>query len=90
MPVFIDVQGTYEVDYRMFVACRDGRVYQIKHKGVIQEQEISIDSKPVGMVRFQKTLVLAGMDNSIQSFFLRGRKNYQLSMPSEVCGISKM
>ena len=35
----------------MFVACRDGRIYQIK-KGEIQEQEITIDSKPIGMVRF--------------------------------------
>jgi len=30
VPVFILAHGQFEIDYRIFVACRDGRVYQIK------------------------------------------------------------
>ena len=30
VPVFINVTGQLTVDYRIFVACRDGRVYQIR------------------------------------------------------------
>ena len=30
------------------------------------------------------------MDNNLHSFFLKGKKNYQISMPSEICSIAKM
>ena len=64
VPVFIVAEGQFDVEYRIFVACRDGRVYQIR-AGKVQEQEIAIESKPVGLVRLDKQIVIAGMDNVI-------------------------
>lgn len=89
MPVFILAHGQYEIDYRIFVACRDGRMYQIKQDKVL-EQEIAIESKPIGLVKFEKSIVIAGMDNTVQSFYLKGKKNWCISMPSEICTIAKM
>ena len=77
VPVFILAHGQYEIDYRIFVACRDGRVYQIKQDKVL-EQEIAIESKPIGLVKFEKSIVIAGMDNTVQSFYLKGKKNWSL------------
>ena len=53
VPVLLDCSGQFGVDYRIFVACRDGRVYQVRD-GTVQEQVIAIESKPVGMVRLDK------------------------------------
>jgi len=71
------------------VACRDGRVYQIK-AGKVQNTEIAIESKPVGLVKFEKSIVIAGMDRTLQSFYLKGKKNWTITMPAEICTIAKM
>jgi len=34
--------------------------------------------------------VIAGMDNTVQSFYLKGKKNWCISMPAEICTIVKM
>lgn len=77
VPVLFHIEGTFAVEHRIFVACRDGRIYQIKN-GSVQEQIISIESKPLGLVRFEKSILVAGMDNTIQSFYLKGKKNFSL------------
>ena len=89
VPVFILADGQFDVDYRIFVACRDGRIYQVR-KGKVAESVIQIESKPVGLVKFEKSIVIAGMDNSLQSFYMKGKKNWAISMPSEICTIAKM
>ena len=62
--MFILADGLFEVDHRIFVACRDGRVYQIK-QGKVLEHEIAIESKPVGLVKFEKSIIVAGMDKTV-------------------------
>lgn len=89
VPVFILADGQFDIDYRIFVACRDGRVYQIK-QGKILEHEITIESKPVGLVKFEKSLIVAGMDRTVQSFYMKGKKNWCNTMPAEICTITKM
>lgn len=54
------------------------------------EQEIAIESKPVGLVKFEKSLIVAGMDKTVQSFYLKGKKNWNITMPGEICTIAKM
>ena len=89
VPVFILSDGVFDIDYKLHVACRNGRVYTIK-QGKVQETQIAIESKPVGIVRFDKSIVVAGMDRSLQCFYLKGKKNWSITMPSEICTITKM
>ena len=89
VPVFINVTGQLTVDYRIFVACRDGRVYQIRD-GKVQDQVITIESKPVGLLRLDKQIVIAGMDNIIQSYYLKGKKSFSMTMPSEICAMTRL
>ena len=89
MPVFINADGTMDVDYRIFIACRNGRIYQYR-AGKVSDHEISIESKPVGLVKFEKSIVVAGMDNTMQCFYFKGKKSWSISMPAEICAIAKM
>jgi Bardet-Biedl syndrome 1 protein len=74
-------QGQLDVDYRIYVACRDGKVYQIKN-GAVEDKYFNIDCKPVGMALLEKTLVIAGMNNMVTSFYLKGKRNFAIQMPA--------
>lgn len=53
VPVFIDCVGQFDVEYRIYVACRDGKILFIKN-GVVQDLIYKIESKPIGFIRFDK------------------------------------
>lgn len=61
VPCFIECSGQFDVEYRIFIACRDGKIYQVRN-GAVAEQVFNVDSKPVGFVRFEKQLVIAAMN----------------------------
>ncbi len=54
VPCFIQATGQYDVDHRIYVACRDGKVYLIKNGEVVPDFVYTIESKPVGMLIFEK------------------------------------
>ena len=54
------------------------------------DREIAIESKPVGLVKFDKSIVIAGMDKTLQCFYLKGKKSFSITMPAEICTITKM
>lgn len=81
VPVFIEITGQYDIEYKIYVACRDGKIYFFKN-GVLQELEYRIDSKPVGMIKLEKTIVVAGMNSTLYSFYLKGKKNFGITMPA--------
>lgn len=89
VPCFIQSQGQYDVDHKIYVACRDGKVYVIRN-GELSEQIFSIDSKPIGLILFDKQLVIAGMNSTIHSFYLKGKKNFHIQMPSTITSICKL
>lgn len=89
MPCQILAEGQYDVEYRLFVSCRNGCIYIVK-SGVVQDQFIQVESKPVAMARVDKHLLIAGMDNTLQSYFLKGKKNWSIQMPSEIAAVNCM
>ena len=44
----------------------------------------------MGLGKFDKSILVAGMDNTLQSFYLKGKKSWSISMPAEICTIVKM
>jgi len=89
VPVFLHCDGQFDVDYKCYVACRNGCVYLVS-KGQVDEMKIQIESKPVGMVRIDRNLVIAGMDNTIKAFTLKGKKSYAVQLPEQIVSISSM
>jgi hypothetical protein len=88
--VFFCVEGTVEVDCKIFVACRDGNVYCYSKEKLNPAPVISIDSKPLGMIKMERTIILAGMDNAIHSFYLKGKKNFSVQLKTEIVAIEKL
>jgi Bardet-Biedl syndrome 1 protein len=78
--VFIETHGQYDVEGKVFVACRDGKIYVVKN-GALTNQVFDIESKPVGIVYLEKSLVVAGMNNVVSSYYGKGKKNYSIYMP---------
>lgn len=81
--VFIETVGQYDVDGKVFIACRDGKVYVVK-SGALQNQTYDIEAKPVGIAYLEKSLIVAGMNNVITSYYGKGKKNYSLYMPCTI------
>ena len=50
VPVFVASTGLLDVDYRIVVACRDGRVYTIKNDE-LSTVVIELETQPCGLVR---------------------------------------
>ncbi len=57
---------------------------------MVPEFVYTIESKPVGMLIFDKQVIIAGMNNSLHSFYLKGKKNFQLLMPCPILDICKL
>jgi len=89
VPVFLAVQGTYDVEYRIVVSCRNGNIYQIK-KGKILGSVIELESQPCGLVLFEKSIVVGCMDQVIHSFHFKGKKNYSLYMPEPISAMEHL
>lgn len=83
-------QGCFDVDYKIFVACRNGCTYQIKNGKVSESFQVHIESKPTGMLKLDKTLVISGMNQNLYSFYNKGRINFIKAMPSEITDICKL
>jgi hypothetical protein len=62
VPVFFTIEGQYDTDHKIWIACRNGNIY-FYTKGQLQEEAvISLESKPVGMVKMERTILVAAMD----------------------------
>lgn len=89
VPTFIECTGQFDVDYRIYAACRDGKIYVIR-QGEITDQIFSIECKPVGLLLFEKQIVVAGMNNTLHSFYLKGKKNFTLNLPAAIVDIRRL
>ena len=71
--VFMITQGSYDVDYKIFIACRNVFTYQIKNGKISSSFQVHIESKPTGLVKLDKTIVISGMNQNLYSFYNKGR-----------------
>ena len=90
VPSHLQAAGQMDVDHRIYVACRDGKVYVVRNAEVASETVFAIESRPMAMVLFEKQLVIAGMNNTLHSFYLKGKKNFSLTLPAPVIDIAKL
>eukprot|EP00164_Ancoracysta_twista_P002068 GFYU01002724.1.p1 GENE.GFYU01002724.1~~GFYU01002724.1.p1 ORF type:complete len:595 (-),score=154.58 GFYU01002724.1:156-1940(-) len=83
VPVFMAINGLFEVEYRIVVACRDGNVYTIKN-GELTGNAVELESLPVGLVLLDKSFYVGVMGNMIHNYHIKGRKNYTIYLPASV------
>lgn len=90
IPVFIASTGTADLELKVYIACRNGYVYLYKGGKISTSFNVRIESKPLGLLKLDKTLVLAGMNKNLYSFYNKGRLNFIKTLPAEITDIQKM
>lgn len=89
IPVHLAVQGAYDTDYSIHIACRDNTIYTIKN-GQLASTKIDLMSKISAMVRFDRNISVSTMDMDLISFSQHGKKNYSVKLDSPIVVLEKM
>jgi Bardet-Biedl syndrome 1 protein len=76
VPVFIEAQGCFDIDYKIFVACRNGSIFLIKNGNISTSFKLHIESKPTGLIKLDKTIIVSGMNQNVYSFYNKGSLNF--------------
>ncbi|KAK8384168.1 hypothetical protein O3P69_009121 [Scylla paramamosain] len=84
VPVFLSVTGLYDVEYRIIVACRNGQIYTLKRGTKIGRPTAELTSQPVGLIRRDKTVIVATMDHHLHSFNNKGKRLWCIKLPGAV------
>ena len=89
-PVFLSVTGLYDVEYRIVVACRNGALCALKRGWQTARVICPLDSQPLGLIRREKSITVATMDNNLMALNNKGRKLWTVKQPSSITCIEKM
>lgn len=81
-PTMLCCTGSYKVECRIVVACRNAHVYTIKNAGPASGNVIELDSLPCGLARLPKSIVVTCMNRTLQSYHLKGKRNFTVYLPS--------
>ncbi|BFZ06952.1 hypothetical protein BsWGS_09991 [Bradybaena similaris] len=85
VPVFISVTGLFDVDYRIVVACRNGRVYTLKRGSKdVTKNMIELASQPVGMERINKNIYVGCMDDTLHCYTSKGKRLWTVRLPASI------
>eukprot|EP00041_Stephanoeca_diplocostata_P022996 m.557883 g.557883 ORF g.557883 m.557883 type:complete len:613 (+) comp22192_c1_seq2:362-2200(+) len=79
----IHTHGCYDVEYRLFVVCRNGCIYRLK-TGESEPVVVELSSQAVGSARVNKLLYTAGMDCTLSCFSSVGRRHWTIPMPTPI------
>ncbi|CAN0078223.1 unnamed protein product, partial [Heterosigma akashiwo] len=83
VPAMMCVSGLFDVEWRIVVACRDGRVYTVK-SGDLRSKTAVVETQPVALAFIDKLVYVATMAQAVHCFLQKGKKNYTLAMPAPV------
>ncbi|KAF5406287.1 hypothetical protein PHET_00200 [Paragonimus heterotremus] len=87
VPVHLCANGSFDVDYRIVVSCRNGVIYQIKRGTPTISDGINPGSQIVGLVRLEKSIIVGCMDQTIKGFSLKGNPIWSVRVPSPILTI---
>ena len=83
-PVFITTTGLYDVDYCIYVACRDATIYTLKKGDTGPQYRVSLSSQPCGLLSVDKTIITGAMDNSLSCHLPKGKRQWCVSLPDTI------
>jgi len=83
-PVVLAPLGLMAVDYRVLVACREGKVFIIKN-GEVSGKVIEIGAAPLGLVCVSAKEIYIGVSgNVIHSYNIKAKKNFSMHLDSTI------
>jgi len=84
----MSVYGLYDSSYHIVVGCFDGSLYYLTSNSCYKI--VQLEFLPVGIVTFEKSLIVGCMNNTIYSYSLSGKKKYSISVPSPIVNIKEI
>ncbi|XP_067939415.1 Bardet-Biedl syndrome 1 protein-like [Watersipora subatra] len=90
VPVFLSVNGLFDVEYRIIFSCRNGCIYTLKRGMKSVEKGIEVNSHPVAMSRIGKNIVVGCMDNTLRSYSTKGKKLWSIQLPADITAVGVM
>ncbi|XP_066279675.1 Bardet-Biedl syndrome 1 protein-like isoform X2 [Branchiostoma lanceolatum] len=90
VPVFLDVTGLFDVEFRIVVSCRNGNIYSLKKGSKAPKYSIELSSQPVGLQRMGKNVVVGCMDQTLQCYTTKGKRLWVLTLPANVMTMEMM
>ncbi|CAH8651370.1 unnamed protein product [Heterobilharzia americana] len=90
VPVHLNALGSYDIDYHILVTCRNAIIYSMKRGENHTKAFIDPGSQIVGLVRSNKAIIVACMDQTVKGFSLKGRPVWTVRHSCEIVTLAPM
>ncbi|KAM8816045.1 BBSome complex member BBS1 [Rhynchonycteris naso] len=84
VPVFLEVSGQFNVEFRLAAACRNGNIYILRRDSKSPKYCIELNAQPVGLVRVHEVLVVGSTQDSLHGFTHKGKRLWTVQMPAAI------
>lgn len=84
VPVFLEVSGGYDVEYRIMVNCRDGHIYTIKRNLKQPRLSVQLTSQACAMAKMNSNMVIACIDTTLSCYSSKGNCLWSIKQPAAV------
>ncbi|XP_006893345.1 PREDICTED: Bardet-Biedl syndrome 1 protein isoform X2 [Elephantulus edwardii] len=84
VPVFLEISGQFDVEFRLAAACRNGSIYILKRDSKHPKYCIELSAQPVGLVRVHKVLVVGSTQDCLYGFTHKGKKLWTVQLPAAI------
>uniref|UniRef100_V9KTN1 BBSome complex member BBS1 n=1 Tax=Callorhinchus milii TaxID=7868 RepID=V9KTN1_CALMI len=90
VPVYLDVTGQYDVEFRITVACRNGNIYILRRESRRPRYCVELGSQPVGLVRVNKNMVVGCAQDTLHCYTQKGKKLWTVFLPAAITTMAGM
>ena len=90
IPVFIEVNGLFEVEYRIIVSCRDARIYTIKRGFKSGRLCVQLNSQPVGITLLNNNIIVSCMDSSLGCYTVNGNCIWKVHTSAPITALTSV
>jgi Bardet-Biedl syndrome 1 protein len=94
-PAMISISGIFDVEWRISVICRDGRLYSIKNgevrgSAVLSGSVIDLGSQAIAIAKQDKNIWVATMERVVNCYSNRGKRLKGIVLNEDVSDICSM
>ncbi|ORX54665.1 hypothetical protein BCR36DRAFT_347569 [Piromyces finnis] len=84
----LSVYGLYESKYHIIAGCFDGSIYYLSGNSCYKI--VQLEFLPIGIVTFEKSIIIGCMNNTLYSYSITGKKQYSINLPSPIVNIQEL
>lgn len=89
VPTHIAVEGLYDIDSRILIACRNAKIYAIKNRK-LSSTIIELESQITHFCVLNQMCFIATMDNTLWAIQAKGRREWSIALPARLTALAPM